>query len=216
VSVTGPGTRHAATIALLLAGALVASSAGAADLSIAAEGGFFGMTNASKSAKAVFDGSSGGATFGGSLRLGLGRRFFVGVSGRHFSKQGERVFVADATAPVFRLGHPLELRTTSFNALVGYRFMPEELLVPYVALGFGVTSFQEESTVGGLREDFDQSKASGLAAVGLEVGRGRLRLGVELAYSTVPDTVGLAGVSRIYDEKDVGGLSAVGRIIFVP
>jgi hypothetical protein len=35
-------------------------------------------------------------------------------------------------------------------------------------------------------------------------------------YTTVPDTIGVDGVSKIYGEKDVGGLSFVGKIVLVP
>jgi hypothetical protein len=35
-------------------------------------------------------------------------------------------------------------------------------------------------------------------------------------YTTVPDTIGVGGVSKIYNEKDVGGLSFMGKIVIVP
>jgi hypothetical protein len=34
-------------------------------------------------------------------------------------------------------------------------------------------------------------------------------------YSTVPDAIGFDGVSEVYGEDDIGGLSAVVRISFV-
>jgi hypothetical protein len=35
-------------------------------------------------------------------------------------------------------------------------------------------------------------------------------------YSVVPNSLGLGGVSKVYGEKDIGGLSIVGRLIFTP
>ena len=71
--------------------------------------------------------------------------------------------------------------------------------------------------MGGLAEpEISQTKASGHVATGLEYGQGRLRFGVELSYSTVPDALGLGGVSRVYGEDDLGGFTALGKIVFVP
>jgi len=75
-----------------------------------AEGGYFTMSNASRSAKAIFGGSSGGGTVGGFLEVGVGRSFFVSGHVRRFQRTGERVFVADTSSPVYRLGHPLTIR----------------------------------------------------------------------------------------------------------
>jgi hypothetical protein len=51
---------------------------------------------------------------------------------------------------------------------------------------------------------------------GVEWGRGPFRFGAEIMYTTVPDTIGVGGVSKIYNEKDVGGFSFVGKIVVVP
>jgi hypothetical protein len=208
------------TVAMVLATALGLAGpvgvAAAGELGISAEGGYFSMTNSSKSAKAIFDGSTGGFTGGGSARYGIGRSFFLGAGARYFKGEGERVFVADASSPVFRLGHPLTFRTLSIYGMVGWRFMPDARLVPYVAAGAGSTSVKEKSVVGGIEESQDQSKVSGHFLGGVEFGRGPFRFGAEIMYTTVPNTIGVGGVSKIYNEKDVGGLSFVGKIVVVP
>jgi hypothetical protein len=198
-------------LVLLALGAVPAASA--ADISLALDGGYFVMSNARKSAKAVFGGSGGGLTGGAALTLGLGRSFFVGAGARYFQKTGERVFIKDANGPVFRLGHPLKVRTIPVYGLLGFRFSPDKTLVPYVTGGAGITSYREESTVGGITETNSQSKFSGMLAVGADYGRGPVRFGAELNYSLVPSTIGLGGVSAIYGEKDVGGFAIVGRIV---
>jgi len=182
------------------------------------QGVYFGMTNASKSAKAIFGGSSGGFTGGGSIRYVFLRSLFVGVGGRYFTRDGQRVFVADASSTPFRLGHPLTIREVPVYGMVGWRFLPDSQFVPYVALGAGATSFSEKSIVGGIEDPpaQSQSKFSGHFIAGVEWGRGKLRVGAEFMYTTVPNPIGVGNVSKIYGESDVGGMSVVGKIVLVP
>ena len=210
-----------ATVLLLATGLAFAGGArgaAAGEFGVSLEGGYFGMTNASKSAKAIFDGTSGGFTGGGSIRYVLARSFFLGVGGHYFKRTGERVFLADATSTAFRLGHPLTIREVPVYGMVGWRFFPDSAFVPYVALGAGQTSYSEKSIVGGIEDPVGQrvSKFSGHFMAGVEWGRGIVRLGAEFMYTTVPDTIGVDGVSKIYGEKDAGGLSFVGKIVLVP
>src|SRR6266571_3453404 len=119
------------------------------------------MSNSSQSAKAVF-GSSGGATFGGEVAYAFGNGFYVAGGARYFKKDGSRVFVTDKSSPVFKLrDEPLSARMIPIEASVGYRFGPHGSLVPYVGLGVGVTSYHEESTVGGITTTDSETKASG-------------------------------------------------------
>ena len=204
--------RGAFLAALLVLGIVTPASAG--ELAIAAEGGYLALSSAKKSAQAVFDGSSGGGTFGGSVRFAIDKGFFIAAGARHFSKEGQRVAVVDPTGPVFPLGHPLKVRLVPVYGQIGYRFRHGRTLVPYLALGAGSTSFREESTVGGVTTEESQSKTSEHVAGGVEYGRGGLRVGVELMFSTVPDTIGVGGVSKVYGETNLGGLSVVGRIAY--
>ena len=197
--------------ALVLAGA---SPAAAIDWAVGVEGGYSDMTNASKSAKAIFDGSSGGGTVGGFIRFGLGQSFFVEAHGRQFQRTGERVFVADASSQVFRLGHPLKIRLIPVYGVIGYRFGQNTHFAPYVTVGLGATSYREESNVAGLVETFSATKVSGHGALGLDYLAGPVRFGVEVGYSTVPNTIGQEGVSKVYAEKDVGGLTVLARLAF--
>ena len=118
----------------------------------------------------------------------------------------------------FRLGHPLTIREVPVYGMVGWRFLPDSQFVPYVALGAGATSFSEKSIVGGIEDPpaQSQSKFSGHFIAGVEWGRGKLRVGAEFMYTTVPNTIGVGNVSKIYGESDVGGMSVVGKIVLVP
>lgn len=195
----------------------VAASAGAAaaQTSVSLDGGYQDLTNAGRSAQAVFE-SSGGPVFGASVRFGLGRSAFVGATGRFFRKEGERAFVADPSGPVFRLGHPLKVRIVPAYATFGWRFSPDAAFVPYAGAGAGVAFYRETSTVAGIEEEpVSRTKPSGLAFAGVEYGRGGLRFGLEASYALAPNALEAGGVAEVYDENDVGGFAVVGRVVFV-
>lgn len=201
---------------LLLAGlvASAASPAVAQGLVIDGVAGYQDLTRSRNSAKAIFDGKSGGLTYGGGLGLEFGNGLFVSAWFRNFSKDGERVFVESPGGPVFRLGHPLNLKVQPLQATVGFRFAQGSVVSPYVGGGGGVTRVVESSTIGGLTEKNRQTKGSFHALVGVVIGRGNLSFGAEAMYLSAKDTAGFSGVSAVYDENDAGGFSAVGKIRF--
>lgn len=208
--------RRTTVPALLLSAAIAAggpSPLRAEGFALDLNGGYYDMTNASSSASAVF-GGSGGVTFGGGVRYDLRNGFYVGAGARYFEKSGERVFVADRGSPVFRLGHPLSVRIAPVQATFGYRFRRTRTLVPYAGAGFGITSFREESEVGGVTETSSETKASGHVVAGIEYARGRLRFAAEAQYATVPDAIGVSGVSKVYGESDIGGVTLAGKLVF--
>jgi hypothetical protein len=199
----------AASFALL---SLSAAPARAQGLALDGQVGYYSLSSASKSANAVF-GSAGGATYGGSLSYAFESGFYLEGGARYFSKTGQRVFVASPSAPVFPLGFPLQMHLVPIFFNLGYRFGGRGAIVPYLAVGGSVTLFHEESTVAGLTTAEDSSKGGGQVLAGLEFGKGHLRLAGEAGYAFVPNTVGIAGVSKVYGEKDLGGFSVVGKLI---
>ena len=206
-------TRHVCVGAL--AALLCAPAAGAGELSLTLDGGWHDLTNASNSAKAVFDGTSGGPTGGLALQYGLGESFFIRAAGRYFQRNGERVFVESPGSPVFGLGHPLKVRIIPAYGLIGFRFLQGGSFRPYIGVGGGITSYHEESDVAGEIFTSTATKPSGQGVLGLDYGRGTVRFGGEVMYSLVPNTIGFDGVSRVYGEDDVGGVTAVVRISLV-
>jgi opacity protein-like surface antigen len=207
---------RAAFASTAVAAALLLSAAPArcSDYEVSVQGGYFIFTQASNSAKAIL-GSSGGATFGADLRLGLTDSVSVGVGGRLFTKSGERAFVATAAGPVFPLiDEPLTLRVIPLEATIYYTFRRSEGLRPYIGIGPGVALYHEDSTVGGVSSSLDETKFQAHAVAGLEFGRGTTRFGIEVNYSTVPNAIGIGGVSQVYNEKDIGGVAFLGRIVF--
>lgn len=200
--------------ALVLALALAPlASAQDSGLAFDVAAGWQDLTSARDSAKAVFDGSSGGFTFGGGVRYDFGFGLSVGGFVRYFKKDGERVFVASPGGEVFRLGHPLSVRLVPVQGTLGWRFGRGSLR-PYLGGGAGFTSFEEQSSVGGVTESASETKFSAHALGGIELGSGSLRVAAEAMWTTVSDSLGVGGVSQVYGEKDVGGLSLVGKVVF--
>jgi len=201
-------------LALLAAAAVLAAAlpASAQGIDLHADGGYHSLS-ATESAKAVFD-TSGGPTFGGGIGYRFGSGLYVEAGARTFSRSGERVFVASAGSPVFKLGFPLDIKITPVFGTVGWRFMPNSLARPYVGAGGGMASFKEESTVAGELTSTSQSKAEFHGVVGVELGRGRFRVSAEGVYSSIPNAIGISGVSKVYGENDLGGFSILARLTF--
>ncbi len=191
--------------------ALAAVPATGGELAVEAQAGYFQMA-AGNSASAVF-GSSGAGTFGGAVRYTFWRGAFVTAGARTLSKDGERVFVTNPTSPVQKLGFPLSVRLTPVFLGVGYRLRDGKLVVPYAGFGGSFTSYKEESDVAG--ESFNESHTDGgvLGFAGVEVGRGTFRVGAEAGYTSTPGAVGLGGVTKVYNEDNLGGWHVVGKVI---
>jgi hypothetical protein len=204
-------SRRACAFALLAV--LSAPTAGAGEVFLTLDGGWQ-LLSATKSAKAVF-GDNGGPTAGFAGQFGLGESFFIRAGARVFQREGERAFASGPEADAFRLGHPLTVRIIPAYGLVGFRFLQGGSLRPYVGIGGGVTSYNEESDVAGEIFTSSATKPGGHAVAGLDYGRGSFRLGGEVMYSTAPNAIGFGGISQVYGEDDIGGLTAVIRLSFV-
>jgi hypothetical protein len=189
-----------------------AGTAPAGEFGVEGLAGYFDMT-ASNSANAVFD-SSGGLTWGGAGRFVLDRGFYLAAGVRTFSNEGTRVFVAGPGQPVASLGFPLSIRVTPVFLTAGYRFRHGKKIVPYAGVGGSLTSYTEESSVAGLSYDESSTKTGFHVVGGIEVGRGALRFGAEAGWATVPNALGLGGVSEVYGEDDLGGWTFLGKVVF--
>lgn len=180
---------------------------------VEAEAGYMDLTAARQSAIAVF-GSSGGATYGGALRFVHKKGFYVTAGARYWSEKGQRVFLPSATGVISHLGFPLTVRLLPITGTLGFRFRHPRALVPYVGVGGGVTQYHEESDVTGDVRTQSRSIGTFLGELGVEYGKGPLRIAVEGRYSAVKDAVGVGGVSKVYGEKDLGGWTVLGKIVF--
>jgi opacity protein-like surface antigen len=184
-------------------------------LALGLEGGYFHW-NPTESATAVL-GSASGFMFGGEVRFAFKNGIYAAAGGRHFSKDGQRVFVAAPGSPVFPLGFPLQVSLTPFDFVAGYRFGGHRWksgarLVPYLGVGLEVASYNESSVVAGETEQSSQTKAGAEFLGGLEYFRRPWSFGVELAYSTVSGAIGVGGVSQVFGETNIGGFRVMAKV----
>lgn len=202
----GPGLALAALL-------LKAPPAHAGSLTFLLDGGLRTMTNSPDTEKAIFGSKQG---FGGGLGVSYDRgpRWRFGVDVRRVSREGERAFAMDRTSEAFRLGHPLTLTLIEGVASASYRFGALGPVSPYLTVGGGIASWKESSDIAGLIEKANGTAGLFEARLGLERQAGRLRLALEGGITMVPNAVGVGGISKVYEEKDLGGLFVAARIGF--
>ena len=187
--------------------------AGAGEIALTFDAGLRTMSNSPDTEKAIF-GSKDGIGYGLGLSYDRGSRWRFGVEGRRIKREGERAFAADRTSEAFRLGHPLTLTLTEGLASAAFRFGKLGPVAPYVGVGAGVVSWNEESHIAGLIDRARGTTGIFEARLGLERQQGPVRLGLEGGITLARNAIGGGGISKVYEETDLGGLFVVGKIGF--
>ena len=199
---------------LVLALSLIAApSAQAGSFAFLIDGGLRTMSNSPDTEKAIFGSKQG---FGGGVGFSYdrGSRWRFGVDVRRIARKGERAFAMDRTSEAFRLGHPLNLTLIEGIASVSYRFGEVGPVSPYLTVGGGVASWKESSDIAGRVERSSGTAGLFEARLGLERQAGVLRIALEGGITMIPNAVGVGGISKVYEEKDLGGLFVVARVGF--
>lgn len=210
-------TRVLAVLALLVGPAAVEAFAqpqpAPAPRSRAIEiGGFamFGQINfaASESFDAII-GDPAGPLLGGGAHVGLPfGGLFVEVGGWKFNDDGERAFVSNGQ--VVSLGIPVEITLTPIEISAGWRFRFNKVprLLPYVGGGFSSYGYKETSQFAATTEDLEERFNGYHLLGGAELKLLRwFGIAGEVAWTTIPDSIGEAGVSAAFNETDLGGTS---------
>jgi opacity protein-like surface antigen len=203
------GVLIAATAASLLAPA----AARAGEWALMFDAGLRTMSNSPETEKAIF-GDENGIGFGLGLTYDHGARWRFGADVRRIDREGEWAFAADRTSEAFRMGHPLSLGQTQGLATVAFRFGRLGPVSPYVGVGAGVVSWNEESDTAGLIEKASGTSGVFEARLGIERDQGPVRFGIEGGITFGRNAIGAGGISKVYEETDLGGLFVVGKIGF--
>jgi hypothetical protein len=185
----------------------MAGPAAAQGVDIKGYGMVGGMSfSASESFDAVF-GSSTGTIFGGGAEVGLPGGLYFGVGAWRYSKDGERVFVSGSD--VFPLGIPLSVEITPIELTAGWRFKQiSSKFVPYVGGGWSSYAYKETSDFAEAGEDVDDRFNGFHILGGVEFRATRwLGIGGEIAFTSIPDALGVSGASEAFDEDNLGGTS---------
>ena len=168
---------------------------------------------ASESFKAV-TGKSMRTQFGGGVQVvnvwkGLYAEGLVGWS----SLDGSRVFVYNDT--VYGLGIPVSITLTPIDAGGGWRFPLGKKRKAHAYAGGGVTfmKYQEESDFAGAEDNVDETFTGFYAAGGVEIPLAKwIHLRGEARYTSIPNALGIAGVSVDFDETDLGGIAVAVKL----
>ena len=162
-------------------------------------------------AKRSFDavlGSNRGLVFGGGVEAELPRRVFVNLRAARFRDVGRRVFLFGGKR--FDLGIPTTITVTPVEITGGYRFDVVWRLVPYGGAGVGWHRYEETSRFAETSENVSD-RFTGYHVVGGAEFRLARWIGAagEAQWTTVPDALGgdPNGVSREFDESDLGGVT---------
>ena len=164
--------------------------------------------NASESFKATLDSSSLTGYGGGVDVTRLWRGFFVRGAFSRLSGEGERVVVVDGDA--IPLGIPLEVKMMPIEIGGGWRHPidPSRRTEAYAGIGWLRLSYKETSEDADASEDIDESFNGTVlfGGVDFDLSKGFM-VGFEAQYRSVPDAIGEGGVSREFEETNLGGFA---------
>jgi hypothetical protein len=162
---------------------------------------------ASDSFEAVLDRSSG-PIYGGGGQVLLPWDIFVEIGAWQFKQNGQRVFIGP-NSEVFKLGIPVAVTVTPFEVTAGYRFTQvARRLIPYAGVGYSSYRYKETSQFAEPAENVDERFGGYHAQVGVEFHGWRwISVGGEASFSTIANALGEAGVSKHFNEDNLGGAS---------
>ena len=131
---------------------------------------------------------------------------FVDIGALRYRASGERVLIA--SNQTFKLGIPVDVTVTPIELSAGWRFRFRRApkFTSYVAGGLTMLKYRETSKFATTSEDADDSY-NGYHLIGGAEYKIMRWLGVagEGSWSTVPDAIGETGVSKTFNETDLGG-----------
>jgi len=180
-------------------------------------GGYAMVGNFTFAASDSFDailGTRSGTILGGGATVGLPwGGLFMDVGAWQYAAEGERVLVLDGQ--VYPLGIPVDVKVVPLEISAGWKFRFRRLpkLIPYAAPGYTSMGYKETSSFAGRGEDVDERFGGYHLRGGAEFKLTRwLGVAGEVAWTTIPDALGEGGVSKAFNEDNLGGTSLRARI----
>jgi opacity protein-like surface antigen len=172
----------------------------------------FGSTQlaATDSFEAVTGTSRSTGLGGGVTVTRLWRGVFADVSFAQTKLDGERVFIHEGT--IYELGIPVEITMQPLDAVIGWRF-DKGRLSPFAGAGYSSMSYRETSGFSSSGDDVNERASGPMVMAGADVAILRwLHVGGEVRYRAIDGVLGRAGVSEVYGENSLGGMSAALRL----
>jgi opacity protein-like surface antigen len=147
----------------------------------------------------------------GGTVTGLWRGLFVDVAFTQYKLDAQRLFIDQGT--VFPLGIPVRITMRPFDLVGGWRYKSRGLVSPYGGAGIVFFQYLENSDFATAGDDINERKTGVVVLAGADVRVMRLvKVGGELRYRAVEGILGLGGVSQIFGDDRLGGVSLAARV----
>lgn len=175
-------------------------------------GGFAMVGNMTFTAKESFDailGAHSGPIYGGGAHIGLPwGGLFAEVGAWRYQDSGERVFVYNGTTIPLGIHTDVKLTPIELSAGWRFRFRKAPKIFPYLAGGYTSMRYQETSDFADKSENVDDNFGGYHLYGGAEYKITKwFGVAGELAWTTIPNSIGEGGVSQSFNEDNLGGTS---------
>ena len=164
---------------------------------------------AKRSFEAVLGTSQLKAFGGGAEVADVWKHLFVRVAVTRAQEKGSRGFVSGSE--FFPNGIALTMTMTPLEAGAGWRFVSKKgsRLTPYGGVSFLSVGYTETSTFADAADNVSESFKGQAVFGGVEIGVAKgLTITAEAQYRRVPNAIGAGGVSKDFNETDLGGVTA--------
>ena len=144
----------------------------------------------------------------GGEALGLWKGLFARVAFSSVTETGNRVDVFDGEAA--SVGIPITVELRPLEIAGGWRLRPVAAgrIVPYVGGGLLRMGYKETSDLSDPDDNVDTSFTGGVLFGGIEASLvSWIVAGAEVQYRTLPNAIGGGGVSEVFEENNLGGMT---------
>jgi hypothetical protein len=149
---------------------------------------------------------------GGGADVVVMRNFFGELSISRFEQTGQRVYRFGGET--FPLGIPLTAKVRPIEVTGGYRLTQWRRVIPYAGIGYGSYRYEETSDFSTDAENVNVTSNGIVLVGGAEVRVMRwVGITVDVRKTTIDDIIGAAGVSKEFNESDLGGTAFRFRIM---
>ena len=140
----------------------------------------------------------------------LWRGLFADIGVFQTRLKGERVFVDSGT--VYKLGIPLQVTVTPIDFVGGWRVTIDRLST-FVGAGVSSVMYKETGDFSEGDDNVSERKVGPVVLGGVDVAITKwVQVGAEIRYRAIKGVLGSGGVSEVYGENELGGVSAAVRM----
>ena len=121
------------------------------------------------------------------------------------------VVTVDSAGTVYKLNIPVTIELTPLEIGAGWRFNTKPsrgktvMVSPYVGVAYVNQSYKETSSFAADEENTDVTDSGQAFFGGVEIGIRFVKIGIEAQYRSIPDALGVSGVSKTFNETNLGG-----------